>query len=184
MYFGVHDVLVQNIEYIWTHVSNNLYIIGMSMEPHALGRWKCNEFYRKVHQNCIFRWMDSVMVVKTIIWSRGPFANDSTSMSWGLVVARAHSPASDSINTTKKRHCLKLTDWRPITSLNTIYKISPKALQKRLQPLLVEVIDSNQTIILPFEFILDNILLTHKSIQWTQESCQNSFFCKLDFNKA
>lgn len=58
----------------------------------------------------------------------------------------------------------RLTNWRPITLLNITYKIFAKALQRRLQPLLVEVIDSDQTAFLPLRFILDNILLTYESI--------------------
>ena len=78
---------------------------------------------------------------------------------------------------------LSLTNWRPITILNTAYKIFAKALQRRFQPLLVEVIDSNQTTFLPLRFILDNILLT-KKIQWAKEFRQDSIFLKLDFSKA
>lgn len=78
----------------------------------------------------------------------------------------------------------KLTNWRPIMLLNTTYKISAKALQRRLQPLLKEVIDSDQTAFLPLRFIFNNILLTHESIQWVKESCQKSIFFKLDFSKV
>ena len=79
---------------------------------------------------------------------------------------------------------LSLTNWRPITILNTAYKIFAKALQRRFQPLLEEVIDSNQTTFLPLWFILDNILLTKKKIQWAKEFRQDSIFLKLDFSKA
>lgn len=67
---------------------------------------------------------------------------------------------------------------------NTTYKIFAKALQRRLQPLLVEVIDSNQVAFLAPRFILDNILLTHESIQWAKWSRQDSIFCELDLSKA
>ena len=36
-----------------------------------------------------------------------------------------------------------LSNWRPISLLNTSYKIMAKALQRRLQPLLSEVISSD-----------------------------------------
>lgn len=84
----------------------------------------------------------------------------------------------------KEGHRLRLTNWRPITLLNTTYKIFAKALQRRLQPLLVEVIDSGQIAFLPLWSILNNILLTHGSIQWAMESNQDSIFLKLDFSKA
>lgn len=78
---------------------------------------------------------------------------------------------------------LKLTNWRPISLLNTTYKIFVRALQRHLQPLLVEEIDSDQTVFLPFRFILDNILFTHEFIQWTRELRYNSIFLKLDSSK-
>ena len=60
---------------------------------------------------------------------------------------------------------LKVMNWQPSTLLNTTYKIFGKRLQKELQPLLVEVIYSDQTAFLPLGYILENILLTHESIQ-------------------
>jgi hypothetical protein len=44
--------------------------------------------------------------------------------------------------------------------------------------------NSDQIAFLPLRFILDNILLTHESIQWAKESRQESIFLKLDFSKA
>ena len=77
-----------------------------------------------------------------------------------------------------------LTNWQPITLLNTTYKILAKALQRRLQTLLVDVFDSDQTVFLPLRIILDNILLTHESIQWAKESRQESILLKFDFSKT
>ena len=79
---------------------------------------------------------------------------------------------------------LKLKNWRLITLLNTSCKIFAKALQWRLQPLLVEVIDNYEIVFLPLRFILDNMLLTHESIQWAKWSRQDSIFCELDLSKA
>lgn len=61
--------------------------------------------------------------------------------------------------------------------------IFAKALQKHLQPLLVEVIDNDKTLILPLPFFWDNIMLTRESIQWAKKSHQISIFFKLDFSK-
>ena len=57
-----------------------------------------------------------------------------------------------------------LTNWRPITLLNMGYKIYAKALQLRLQPVLMETISPNQSAFLPMRFILDNLLLTQETI--------------------
>lgn len=42
-----------------------------------------------------------------------------------------------------------LGNWRPITLLNTSNKIIAKALQKRLQPLLPDIIADDQTAFVP-----------------------------------
>jgi hypothetical protein len=77
----------------------------------------------------------------------------------------------------------KLTNWQPITLLNTTHKIFAKALQRQLQPLLVEVIDNDQTAFLPLPFILENNLLTFNSIQWAKESRQESILLNLTLAK-
>lgn len=68
----------------------------------------------------------------------------------------------------------KLNNWRPITllnaRLNVAYKLFAKVLQMRLQPILTEIIDPDQMAFLSLRFILDNILLTHKTIEWAVES--------------
>jgi hypothetical protein len=57
-----------------------------------------------------------------------------------------------------------LTNSRLITLLNISYKIYAKALQLRLQPILIEVISCEQLTFLPLRFILDNILLTQETM--------------------
>jgi hypothetical protein len=57
---------------------------------------------------------------------------------------------------------LPLGNYRPITFLNCTYKIYAKLLQRRLQPVLLEVSSPNQSAFLPRRYILDNIVLTRK----------------------
>ena len=57
-------------------------------------------------------------------------------------------------------------------------------LQRRLQTLLVDVIDSDQIVFLPLRIILDNFVLTHESIQWAMESRQESILLKFDLSKT
>ena len=57
-----------------------------------------------------------------------------------------------------------LTNWRPITLLNLSYKIYAKALQLRLQPVLMDVISPDQSGFLPLRFILDNLLITQETL--------------------
>ena len=74
--------------------------------------------------------------------------------------------------------------WRPITLLTASYKIFPKTLQLRLQPILRDTISPEQTAFLPVRFILDNIVLTQESLHWAKVSKQSIIFLKLDFSKA
>jgi hypothetical protein len=76
------------------------------------------------------------------------------------------------------------TNWRPITLLNLSYKIYAKALQLRLQLVLMDIISPDQSAFLPLRFILDNILLTEETMAWADFSGQPLLFLKLDFSKA
>lgn len=53
-----------------------------------------------------------------------------------------------------------------------------------MQPILMEIIDFNQSAFLPMRYILDNILLTHKVMDWAAQSGQPLIFLKLDFAKT
>jgi hypothetical protein len=74
-----------------------------------------------------------------------------------------------------------LTNWRPVTLINVAYKIVAKALQKRIQPIMSEIIHEDQTSFLPMRYILDNVLLQHEAIEWARESRQEMLLLKLDF---
>lgn len=69
-----------------------------------------------------------------------------------------------------------LSNWRPITLLNLSYKIFAKALQLRLQPILMEIINPEQSAFLPLRFILDNLSLTQETMAWAGFSCQPLLF--------
>lgn len=77
-----------------------------------------------------------------------------------------------------------LTNWRPIALLNVVYKLYAKALQLHLEPVLSKIICDDQSAFLPGRFILDNIMLTHETIDWARHSHQPLIFLKLDFSKA
>lgn len=71
----------------------------------------------------------------------------------------------------------------PIT-LNVTNKLFVKMLQLHQQPILMEVISADQSAFLPLYYILDNIILTHETKDWTAHSNQYQYFLKLDFSKA
>ena len=77
-----------------------------------------------------------------------------------------------------------LTNYSPITLLNVSYKIMAKALQKRLQLVLPDLFDEDQTTFLPMRYILDNVLMQTETIKWCKQSDQDLILLKLDFRKA
>jgi hypothetical protein len=77
-----------------------------------------------------------------------------------------------------------ITNWRLITLLNISYKLFAKVLQKRVQPVLMEIISPDQAGFLPMRFILDNIILMHETMECAASSNQPLVFLKVDFSKA
>jgi hypothetical protein len=75
-------------------------------------------------------------------------------------------------------------NYRPITLLNSTYKIYAKLLQCRLQPILMKVISPDQSAFLPLRYILDNIVLTQENLNWAKTSKQPLILLKLDYIKA
>lgn len=61
-----------------------------------------------------------------------------------------------------------LKNWRPIILLNVAYKIFAKALQMRLQPVLMELVSHDQSAFLSMRYILDNIFLTQETISYAK----------------
>lgn len=52
-----------------------------------------------------------------------------------------------------------ISGWRPITLLNTSYKIIAKAIATRIKPIVKEIVRLEQTRFLGGRFILDNLIL-------------------------
>ena len=61
----------------------------------------------------------------------------------------------------KEKDSLRLTNRQPSMLPNTHYKIFAKTLRRRPRPLLVEVIDNDQIVFLPFRLILDKKIYLH-----------------------
>ncbi len=68
-----------------------------------------------------------------------------------------------------------------ITLLNVSYKIFAKALQMRLQLILMEVINRDQSAFFPSKFIMDNVLLVNEIINQAQCISQPLVVIKLNF---
>jgi exonuclease III len=78
----------------------------------------------------------------------------------------------------------KIQNFRPISLLNTPYKIIAKIFANRMKPLLHHWILPSQTGFVPNRCILDNIFLAFEAIEWTLENKQDLSMLLLDFEKA
>jgi hypothetical protein len=67
----------------------------------------------------------------------------------------------------------KLGNWRPITLLGSAYKILAKALARRIQAFLPDIIRPNQTGFIEGRSILDNTFIAQDSLDWTMENNQD-----------
>lgn len=64
----------------------------------------------------------------------------------------------------------ELGNWQPIILLNIAYKIYAKALQLHVESLLMEVIHRDQTTLLPFRYILNNVVLVWETIDQAKQT--------------
>jgi hypothetical protein len=79
---------------------------------------------------------------------------------------------------------LDLKKWRPITLLNTTYKILAKALENRLQKVLDVIIYDSQTRFLQERSIMDNIFVFWEMTALAKTMKQDLVVLFLDFEKA
>ncbi|CAL8470818.1 g10360 [Coccomyxa elongata] len=74
--------------------------------------------------------------------------------------------------------------YRPITLLNTDYKLAARTLASRLGPVLNHVVDATQTGFLPKRWVGDNVLAHLEEISYLQETQDPGVMVFLDFEKA
>jgi hypothetical protein len=81
----------------------------------------------------------------------------------------------------------KVTDFRPISLCDVIYKVVAKCLVNRMRPFLDEIVSPNQSAFVPDRLIIDNGLLAFECFHYIlQEKDPEKSFCayKLDLSKA
>ena len=78
----------------------------------------------------------------------------------------------------------KLKNWRPISLLNSDYKIAAKSIASRLKSVLNILINDNQTGFMKGSYIGENIRLVLDLIQYTTDNDLPGFLFLLDFEKA
>lgn len=77
-----------------------------------------------------------------------------------------------------------VSNWRPITLLNTDYKVLTKAAAIRLQRVMAKLIHPNQTGFMPGRFIGDNIRAVKDATQIFQVENRGGMVVSIDFSKA
>ncbi len=77
-----------------------------------------------------------------------------------------------------------LKNWRPLSLLNTDYKILTKTLALRLQKVLPSIIHSNQTSGVKNRYIGENLRILYDTIEYTNMNLNPGIVAFLDFEKA
>ena len=81
----------------------------------------------------------------------------------------------------------RVSEFRPISLCNVIYKVVAKCLVNRLRPILDEIISPEQSAFVPGRLITDNALIAFECFHYIQqEKDPEKSFCayKLDLSKA
>ena len=87
----------------------------------------------------------------------------------------------------KVQNLERVSDFRPISLSNVIYKIVSKVIVNRLKPLLDSIISETQSAFIADRFIMNNILIAFESLHHMKNNCtskQGFMALKLDMSKA
>ncbi|GLT28935.1 hypothetical protein SLA2020_038370 [Shorea laevis] len=84
----------------------------------------------------------------------------------------------------KKGNPVDLKDYRPISLINSLYKIISKVLANRIKKVLVKVISGTQSAFLGGRQITDGILILNEVVEEIKKKKVSSFIFKADFEKA
>ena len=87
----------------------------------------------------------------------------------------------------KVQNLERVSDFRPISLSNVIYKIVSKVIVNRLKPLLDSIISETQSAFIADRFITNNILIAFESLHHMKNNCtgkQGFMALKLDMSKA
>ena len=82
----------------------------------------------------------------------------------------------------KPRHFLK--NWRPISLLNTVYKVASESIAARLKSVLDKLIHPDQTGFIAGRYFGENSRLIYDIMGYTEEEKIPGFLLLIDFEKA
>lgn len=77
-----------------------------------------------------------------------------------------------------------IKNWRPVSSLNVLYKIGAACIANRIKRILPKLISEDQTGFVANRYLGDNIRLIYDSICYLDMRHQSSLLLCLDFEKA
>ena len=84
----------------------------------------------------------------------------------------------------KEKDLRHLKNWRPVTLLNTDYKILAKALANRLHKIIGNLISTDQVGYIKKRYIGENIRLMFDLMSYTNENDIDAILAQIDFEKA
>ena len=82
----------------------------------------------------------------------------------------------------KSRQCMK--NWRPISLLNTVYKLASSCIAERIKSVLSMLISNDQTGFIPGRYIGENTRLIYDILHYTEENDIPGILLLIDFEKA
>ena len=103
-----------------------------------------------------------------------PFVSFKKNVTFITLIPKVHSPR-------------KVSEFRPISLSNVLYKLIAKVLANRLKPLLPKVISETQSAFMSERLITDNILIAHETLHYLKERRKGKMgymALKLDMSKA
>ena len=88
------------------------------------------------------------------------------------------------LNEKKGKDKRLIKNWRPISLINMDAKIASKALAKRLEKTLPEIIHFNQNAFVKGRTIFDAIRTIEDVVEYTKQNCLSGILLAVDFEKA